>query len=66
MSDLISDVAKPVLESSPGKSLINEVEKCTAQVAALTTAMKQLVQLMSVLDRKVTVAIEGNATCGVI
>lgn len=68
MSDLISDVAKPVLESSPGRSLITEVELLRQQVGQLCAAVRGLVQLISVLDKKVDTALRGGvgADFGVI
>lgn len=68
MSDLISDVAKPVLESSPGKSLITEVELLRQQVGQLCQAVRGLVQLISVLDKKVDTVLKGGygADCGVL
>jgi hypothetical protein len=60
MSDLISEVAKPVLETTPGKSLIQEVELLRQQVAQLTQAVRGLVQLQSVANQKLDVALKGG------
>lgn len=57
MSDLVSDVATPVLETSPGKSLIQEVEKLRGEVAQLCAAVRGLVTLIAVLDKKVDCAL---------
>lgn len=66
MSDLISETAKPVLESSPGKSLIQEVTVLREQQVELTKAVRALCTLMSVLDRKVDAVLKGNADCAVL
>jgi hypothetical protein len=60
MSDLISDVATPVLEPAPGKSLIDEVAKLRSEVAQLCTAVRGLVTLIAVLDKKVDTALKGG------
>jgi hypothetical protein len=66
MSDLVSETAKSVLETPPGKSLVEEVSKLRGEVAQLCQAVRGLVQLISVLDRKVDVALKGNADCAVL
>jgi hypothetical protein len=66
MSDLVSETAKSVLETPPGKSLVEEVSKLRGEVAQLCQAVRVLVQLISVLDRKVDVALKGNADCAVL
>lgn len=66
MSDLISDVAKPVLEGSPGRSLITEVELLRQQVGQLCQAVRGLVQLQSVANQKLDAAITGKATFDVL
>lgn len=66
MSDLVSETAKSALETSPGKSLIREVELLREQVQQLCQAVRQLVQLQSVMDRKIDVVLKGNADCAVL
>jgi hypothetical protein len=66
MSDLISDTAKSVLETTPGKSLIQEVQTLREQQVELTKAVRALCTLMSVLDRKVDAVLKGNADCAVL
>jgi hypothetical protein len=66
MSDLISETAKPVLESSPGKSLVEEVEKLRNEVKQLCTAVRQLAQLQSVANQKLDAAIGGKANFEVL
>jgi hypothetical protein len=66
MSDLVSETAKSVLETSPGKSLIEEVSKLRGEVAQLCQAVRQLVQLQSVANQKLDVALKGNADCAVL
>jgi hypothetical protein len=61
MSDLISEVAKPALEISPGKSLVQEVATLREQVQQLCSAVRQLVQLQSVANQKLDAALTGNA-----
>jgi hypothetical protein len=60
MGDLISETTKPVLETSPGKSLIQEVQLLREQVADLCKATRGLVTLISVLDKKVDTALKGG------
>ena len=68
MSDLVSENPKSVLETTPGKSLIQEVTLLREQVTALCTAVRGLVQLQSVANQKLDVALKGGfgADCGVI
>jgi hypothetical protein len=51
MSNLISETTKPVLESSPGRSLITEIEKLREAVLALVD-----------INRALCKKIEGNET----
>jgi hypothetical protein len=60
MSDLISDTAKSVLETTPGKSLIQEVTILREQVQQLCQAVRQLVQLQSVANQKLDAALKGQ------
>ena len=62
MSDLISDTAKSVLETTPGKSLIQEVQTLREQVQQLCQAVRQLVQLQSVANQKLDKALTGSPT----
>ncbi|MBZ5687220.1 MAG: hypothetical protein LAP86_19535 [Acidobacteriia bacterium] len=55
---LQSDVEPPMGE--PGKSLAKEVELLRLQVAQLCQATRGLVTLISVLDKKVDVALKGG------
>lgn len=66
MSDLVTETAKPVLESASGKSLIQEISLLREQVQQLCSAVRGLVQLQSVMDRKIDVALKGNADCAVL
>lgn len=60
MPDLISDTAKSVLETTPGKSLIQEVQTLREQVQQLCQAVRQLVQLQSVANQKLDAALKGQ------
>jgi hypothetical protein len=66
MSDLISDTTKSVLETTPGKSLIAEVQMLREQVQQLCAAVRQLVQLQSVANQKLDAALTGKATFEVL
>jgi len=66
MSDLVSETAKPVLESAPGKCLIQEVQTLREQIQQLCQAVRQLVQLQSVANQKLDHALKGNADCAVL
>jgi hypothetical protein len=66
MSDIISETTKPVLESSPGKSLLQEVALLREQVTQLCAAVRGLVQLQSVANQKLDAALKGNADCAVM
>jgi hypothetical protein len=60
MSDLVSETTKSVLETAPGKSLIQEVGKLREQQVELTKAVRALCTLMSVLDKKVDTTLKGG------
>ena len=66
MPDLISETAKPVLETAPGKSLIQEVQTLREQVQQLCQAVRQLVQLQSVANQKLDKALTGSPTFEVL
>lgn len=66
MSDLVSETAKSALETSPGKSLIREVELLREQVQQLCQAVRQLVQLQSVANQKLDAALTGSASFEVL
>jgi hypothetical protein len=66
MSDRVSETAKAVLESAPGKSLVQEVQILREQVQQLCQAVRQLVQLQSVANQKLDVALKGNVDCAVL
>jgi hypothetical protein len=61
MSDLTSEVARPALETTPGRSLITEVQLLREQVQQLCVAVRSLVQLQSVANQKLDAAITGRA-----
>jgi hypothetical protein len=58
-TDPISYVAKPV-ETTAGKSLIQEVQLLREQLQQLTQAVRGLVQLQSVANQKLDVALKGG------
>lgn len=66
MSDLISETTKPVLESSPGKSLVQEVALLREQVTQLCAAVRCLVQLQSVANQKLDKALTGSPSFEVL
>jgi len=66
MSDLVAETAKSVLETPPGKSLVQEVALLREQVTQLCAAVRGLVQLQSVANQKLDVALKGNADCAVL
>jgi hypothetical protein len=59
-----SDVEPP--QPTIGKSLTQEVELLRGQVQQLCQAVRQLVQLQSVANQKLDVALKGNADCAVL
>ena len=61
MNDPISEVAKPALEATTGRSLITEVQLLRDQVQQLCIAVRGLVQLQSVANQKLDAAINGRA-----
>jgi len=60
VEDFVTEVAKPVLETTPGKSLIQEVQLLREQLQQLTQAVRGLVQLQSVANQKLDVALKGG------
>lgn len=58
MSDLVSETS--------GKSLIQEIALLREQVQQLCQAVRGLVQLQSVANQKLDVALKGNADCAVL
>ncbi len=62
MSDLNSEAQKrSALETTPGSSLITEVQLLREQVQQLCVAVRSLVQLQSVANQKLDAAIVGRA-----
>lgn len=59
---------EPPLRPDGGKSLVQEVAALRTIVAQLCTAVRGLVTLISVLDKKVDTALKGGvgADCGVM
>jgi hypothetical protein len=60
MADLVSETTKSVMETSPGRSLLREVELLREQVQQLCQAVRGLVQLQSVMDKKLDTALKGG------
>ena len=58
--EIISESAKPVLETTPGRSLITEVQLLREQVQQLCVAVRGLVQLQSVANQKLDAALKGG------
>jgi hypothetical protein len=50
----------------PGKSLVQEVELLRQQVQQLCQAVRGLVQLQSIANQKLDLAIKGTPDCGVL
>jgi hypothetical protein len=54
MSDFISETTKPVLESSPGRSLIDEISKLREAVSALVDINRALCKKLEGNEVKLT------------
>jgi hypothetical protein len=66
MTNLIAETAKPTMESSPGKSLVQEVALLREQVTQLCAAVRGLVQLQSVANQKLDKALTGSPSFEVL
>ena len=66
MSDLVAETTKAGSETTPGKSLIQEVEKLRGEVAQLCQAVRGLAQLQSVANQKLDLALTGKPTFDVL
>jgi hypothetical protein len=60
MNDLITEPTQPALETAPGKSLIQEVTLMREQVQQLCGAVRALVTLQSVMDKKLDTVLKGG------
>ncbi len=56
----MADETIPVFETAEGKSLLREVELLREQIQQLCSATRSLVQLQSVMDKKLDVALKGG------
>ncbi|MGB7603482.1 MAG: hypothetical protein WBM24_24480 [Candidatus Sulfotelmatobacter sp.] len=54
MSDLISETAKPVLETAPGKSLIEEVTRLKTAIQLMVELQGELLKKLQQQDVKLT------------
>jgi hypothetical protein len=55
MGDAITEAAKPVLESAPGRSLIDEITKLREAVSALVDINRALCKKIEANETKLTV-----------